>query len=95
LLGWAWLRALWRWAWLRALWRWAWLRALWGWAYRRRLAGLFALLLLIRHPSSLASESEKNYTIVFIRSDSYRERSQNLYIEGIFLPSARIYFKFL
>ena len=61
------LLALWRWAGLRALWRWAGLRAL-GWAglralggahYWRWLAGLLALLLLIRHLSGVL-ESERN-----------------------------------
>jgi hypothetical protein len=65
----AFLLALWRWARLRALWRWARLRTLWRWArlralgrahYWRWLAGLLALLLLIRHLSGVL-ESERNY----------------------------------
>ena len=70
----AFLLALWRWARLRALWRWAGLRAL-GWAhYWRCLAGLLALLLLLRHLSGVL-ESERNYMTVFTRRDCYRERS--------------------
>ena len=73
----AFLLALWRWARLRALWRWAGLRAL-GWAhYWRWLAGLLALLLLIRHLSGVL-ESEINYTTVFTTRNSYRGTWQKL-----------------
>ena len=72
----AFLLAFWRWAWLRAL-GWAWLRAL-GWAhYWRWLAGLLALLLLLRHLSGVL-ESERNYMTVFTRRDCYRRTWQKL-----------------
>ena len=78
ILGWALLLALLgRWhrrAFLLALWRWARLRALGRAHYWRWLAGLLALLLLIRHLSGVL-ESERNYMTVFTRRDCYRERS--------------------
>ena len=74
---WAWLRALWRWARLRTLWRWARLRALGRAHYWRWLAGLLALLLLIRHLSGV-SESERNYMTVFTRRNCYLEKSLSL-----------------
>ena len=74
LLRWARFRTLWRWARLGTLWRWARLRALGRAHYWRWLAGLFALLLLIRHLSGVL-ESERNYMTVFTRRDCYRERS--------------------
>ena len=81
---WAWLRALGRWARLRALWRWARLRTFWRWTrlralgrahYWRWLAGLLALLLLIRHLSGVL-ESERNYMTVFTRRNCYREKGE-------------------
>ena len=93
---WAGLRALWRWAWLRALWRWAGLRAL-GWAglralggahYWRWLAGLLALLLLIRHLSGVF-ESERNYMTVFTRRNCYREKSLSFIISDRISPVSK------
>ena len=75
---WAFLLALWRWAWLRALGRWARLRALGSAHYWRWLAGLLALLLLIRHLSGVL-ESETNYMTVFTGRNCYREKSLSLF----------------
>ena len=60
-------------AFLLALWRWAGLRALGRAYYRRWLAGLLALLLLIRHLSGVL-ESERNYTTVFTTRNCYKEK---------------------
>ena len=70
----AFLLALRRWAWLRAL-GWAGLRALGRAHYWRWLAGLLALLLLIRHLLGVL-ESERNYMIVFTRRNCYREKGE-------------------
>ena len=91
---------LWRWhrrAFLLALWGWAGLRALWGWAglralgrahYWRWLAGLLALLLLIRHLSGVF-ESERNYVTVFTRRNCYREKSLSFIISDRISPVSK------
>ena len=80
--------ALWGWAGLRALWGWAGLRALGRAHYWRWLAGLLALLLLIRHLSGVF-ESERNYMTVFTRRNCYREKSLSFIISDRISPVSK------